>query len=690
MTGIRYLGRAGVALALLSVGLWAAAPAFAQPPAAELSLADAVRVTLDKAPILGRARENVAGQQASLRVAKGAFDSVFSLSPSFLHLEDSLAHAGTREDEVVKREIAKALNRNFRVIADAFAANIRTARADLPYCPADAGWSIFVVTLPGSGTPVPICRPVTTSLGVSSEQFVDVSDIYLSPYVVDPLLSYSLQEKLAATLGVTVAVATGQLREQSLELLYKFGAVANDVATRSGLAYQRLGEVPTWQYTNTAALVADYFRPLRSGSVFQIQGTWDGRGAMYRDKPLDPIFGGRGSPNRYQSRIEAFWVQPLRRGRGADTVQAPERAAERNVEATRFTFEQTAADQALVTADAYFGLVAAQQSLAELRESLLNQRRVLENTIKLVAAGEVASADVARSRARTAEVESGVEAARLAVLSAQAKLATAMGIASEAMPALAASDVFPAKPLDLDTAALAKDAVSRRADVKAATAFRDASRILQTAARAETRWRFDLRFSGGVGQAYYGPPFRSLPDELEPIGMLPKDSYVAYYDPRGIGRAYTMRWEPIAAITGSIELPFGNNQRLGQYAQALASTSANNIQLTDLSRTVENAVPQLAENVRRARLEWEQRQEQVIQYEVTWGATQRLRAAGEATLIDTLLTEQELTQARLRLVQAKRIYALAVARFKRETGTLVTFADWTQATANLSGLVAPR
>jgi outer membrane protein TolC len=297
---------------------------------------------------------------------------------------------------------------------------------------------------------------------------------------------------------------------------------------------------------------------------------------------------------------------------------------------------------------------------------------------------------VARSRARTAEVESAVESARLAVLSAQTNLATAMGIASAEMPALAASDVFPAKPLDLDTAALAKEAVARRADVKAATAFRDASRILQTAARLETRGRFDLRFSGGFGQSYYGPPFRSLPDELEPIGLLPEDSYVAYYDPRGVGRAYSMRWEPIAAITGTIQLPFGNNQRLGQYAQATASASANEIQLTDLRRTIENAVPQLAENVRRARLEWEQRQEQVIQYQVTWDATERLRAAGEATLIDTLLTEQELTQARLRLVEAKRNYATAVARFKRETGTLITFGDWTQATPNLSGLVAPR
>jgi outer membrane protein TolC len=690
MNRLQDLRLGGAFAALLALALCAAVPASAQAPSASLSLADAVTTTLGKAPILDRARQNVAAQQASLRIAKGAFDPVFSFSPSFLHTEDSLERAGARDNEVVKREIAKGLARNFGQIAAAFADNIKNARADLPFCPADAGWSIFVVTLPGTATPVPICKPVTSSLGVSSESTPDVSDIYLSPYFIDPLLSYSLQEKLANVLQVKIAVASGQIREESMELLYKYAAVANDVATRSGLAAERLGDVPIWQYSNSGTAVIDFFKPLRSGSAYQIQGTWDGRGAMYRNKPLDPIFGGRDVVNRFRSKIEATWFQPLLRGRGADTVRAPERAAERNIEAARFSFQQAAADQALATANAYFGLVAAQQSLDLLRESLQTQRRMLENTIKLVAAGEVPSADVARSRARSAEVESNLESARMDVVSAQAALATSMGVSSLEMPALLAGDAFPVKPLEVDTAALGKDAVSRRSDVKAASAFRDASRILQSAARADTRWRFDLRLSGGFGQAYYGPPFRSLPDELRPIGLLSADSYVRYYDPRGVGRAFSEKWQPIVAISGTVQLPFGNNQLLGRYAQAVASTSANEIQVTDLSRTIENAVPQLAENIRRARLQWEQRQEQVIQYETTWDAAQRLRVAGEMTLIDTLLTEQELTQARLLLVQAKREFASAVARFKRETGTLVTFTDWTQGTPNLVGLVAPR
>ena len=134
----------------------------------------------------------------------------------------------------------------------------------------------------------------------------------------------------------------------------------------------------------------------------------------------------------------------------------------------------------------------------------------------------------------------------------------------------------------------------------------------------------------------------------------------------------------------TIELPFGNNQRLGRLAQSTASASESQIRVADLSRSIQNNVPKLAETLARTRAEWEQRQEAVIQYEATWDTAQRLRGSGDMTLIDTLLTEQQLTQARLQLVQAKRDYASAVARFRRETGTLVDFTEWSRAQPNLA------
>jgi outer membrane protein TolC len=676
---------------LLVSALCAPGPAAAQAPPA-LTLAAAVRTTIEKAPVVQLARENVNAQEATLRVARGAFDTVFEVGPLYEHRENSTSDGGTLENEKVKRGLALGLSQGFGAVADALDQQLKDGRADLPVCPTDGSWSIYVATLPGTTLPVPLCRPASTTLGTQSDGSASLNggSLYRQPLGFDPMAIYNLQLKIANVYQVQVGSSALDMHERGFLLLNQMREIAREVETRAGLDYVRLGALPDYQYTNTASIFGQITKPLRSGTLLQLQATLDGRGSQFRGKPIDTVFGGRDTVNRYSSKIELYWLQPLARGRGATTVQAPERAARSNIDASRYTYQQTAADQALTTANAYLALIAAQESLALTRQSLETQRRTLENTIKLVGAGDVPSSDVARARARTSEVEADVESARLAVVAAQAGLATAMGVPAAEMAALAAADVFPARPADLEIDALTRDAIARRADVKAASAFRDTSRIFWNAARADTRMRFDLTISGGFAEAYYGVPFRSLPEELKYVPNQPTDSWISYYNLSGIGRSFRQKWEPVAAISGVIELPFGNNQRLGRLAQARASLAESEIRLADLGRVIRANVPQYAEDLRRTRATWEQRQESVIQYEATWDATQRLRAAGEMTLIDTLLTEQQMTQARLQLVQAKLDYASALARFKRETGTLVTFGEWLRAEPSLAGIVDGR
>ena len=451
MSGIRFLRRGGLTPVLLVSTLWAAGPAAAQAPPA-ITLADAVRTSLDKAPVVQLAHENVNAQQATLRVARGTFDGVFSVGPLFEHRENSTADGGTLENEKVKRGLALGISQGFGAVARALDQQLKNGRADLPVCPTDGSWSIYVATLPGTTLPVPLCRPASTALGVQSVDNLDganisASSLFRQPSGLDPMAIYDLQLKVANVYQVQVGSSVLDAHERGFQALNTLREIAHEVETRAGLAYTRLGALPDFQYTNTASIVGSLTKPLRNGTLLQIQATFDGRGAQFRGKPLDTVFGGRDTPNRYGSRVEVFWVQPLKRGRGATTVDAPERAARTNVDAARYTYQQTAADQALATANAYFSLIAAQEALAFTRQSLETQRRMLENTIKLVGAGEVASSDVTRARARTSEVEADVETGRLAVIAAQASLATAMGVSSAEMTTLAATDVFPARPL---------------------------------------------------------------------------------------------------------------------------------------------------------------------------------------------------------------------------------------------------
>ena len=687
---LRYRGLGGLLLPLVIV-----APLAAQQPERPVRLADALRITLEKAPVLETARENVNLQAATYRSARGAFDSSVRVGPLFEHSENILSGSSWQQENL-KRAIPAGLARNFGEIAAGLERNLKGGRADLPVCPVDTDYSLFVVTLPGTALPVPLCRPASYSLDVQSQENLDLGEglssggLYRSPLTLDPMGILETQQRLATIYSVQIGVAVMDAHERGLEMLNQLAVLARSVETRAALAHQRLGAMPEHEYSNTASIFGQFTKPFRSGSMFQFQGTFDGRGAMFRGKPLDPVFGGRPITNRYRTRLEAFWVQPLMRGRGAESVRAPERAAARNIEASRYSYHQAAADQALVVADAYFQLIAAQESLRLNQESLTTQRRTLETTIKLVGAGQIAAVEVARSRARAADLETAVLTSRLAVLSARTTLAEAMGLTVAEATSLAAADTFPARPADLEIEALAKQAVLRRADVQAATAFRDTAQILANAARVDARSKWDFTFSGGFAEAYYGPPFRSLKDELKYLTTESKDSYLRYYDVKGLGRAFSRRWEPVASINASIELPFGNNSRLGRLAQARASVTQSEIRLADTTRTIQNNVSLFAEDIRRARIEWEQRQEAVIQYENTWDAAQRLRAGGEMTLIDMLLTEQLLTEARLQLVEAKRVYASAVARFRRETGTLVDFTGSPDGLVSLSGIVESR
>ena len=683
------LMRTGIRLVSLGCvfAAWAAAAAAQDQTGAPLTLTDGVQQALAKAPAVKFALQDVQAQEAVVRQARGAFDASVVLTPAYEHHEDNIENTAFFNPERVKRGFASGLHKGFGAVADAIGRQIALGRGDLPLCPIDGSYSSYFVTLPGSVLAVPVCRPASQTQG--SQSLDDPNNFtFRQALPFDPLSSFTLETLLASAFRVQVSTASLEARERSNELLLTVQAAARSVEVKAGLIEYRLGALPEFVYSNIASFDGQFVKPFRRGSIFQFSASFDGKATQFRDKPIDPKFGGTDTPNNFGNRLEVAWVQPLKRGRGADTVLAAERSAAKNLEASRFTFQQTAADQALSAADAYFGLMEAEETAALTDASLVTQRRLLDTTIRLVGAGDVAAVDATRSRARMSAVATDAESARLAVLEARARLAEAMGVTAAESTALSTADVFPASPTDIDVTGLARDALSRRADVKALSAFLDTSRLLLAAARADTRSRLDLRLSGGYAQRYFGPIFQSLGDENGQ--HLTNDQYLTYYNPVGFGRALKTKWEPIGLVTATFQLPFGNNQQLGRLAQAAASVRESEIRVTDIGRTIQHTVPKLAEQLDRLRNEWAQQQDVVVQYGTALDDAQRLWAAGSMTLFDTLLTEQQLTAARLRLVQIKRDYASAAARLRRETGTLVTFTEWSRPQLNLAGIVTGR
>jgi outer membrane protein TolC len=407
--------------------------------------------------------------------------------------------------------------------------------------------------------------------------------------------------------------------------------------------------------SNLLSVSASVNRAMRSGATLRLLARVDSDDHRYKDDVLAGDLASFRDPSRFQSLVQAQWMQPLSRGRGRVSVAAAERAALRRVEAVRASASQAEADRALDVSVAYVELMAAQQMLALRLEALGLERTILDVTTRQAAAGEIPRADLTRAQARVAESEAAIAAARIEVVLAQSALAERIGL-SPAEAGVQAADAFPAAPPAVDLAA-AEKAVDRRADFRAAGLAREASRLLLDGARADTRSRVDLTVNAGVATAYYGP---------RTIG-----NYLDFYSPTGFGRSFSEKWQPFVAVALAIDLPWRNHAALGRLQQARAAVTDLDIRRADLARVIATNVNTHVAAVRIARQEWQQRQEAVTQHEATWTTTGKLRQAGEMSLIDTLLTEQDLTDSRLALVQAKRDYLVAAARYRYETGTLL-------------------
>jgi outer membrane protein TolC len=258
-------------------------------------------------------------------------------------------------------------------------------------------------------------------------------------------------------------------------------------------------------------------------------------------------------------------------------------------------------------------------------------------------------------------------------------LAEAMGIeVSQVADAPMASDQFPSivpPPLgasDLDAATM------RRHDLRMLEQLTRASAILTTAAAADLRKRLDLQITGGFSNLYESPFNRFLPDELDPIysDFAPKPIRLRptrYYNPLGLYRSLSGRWEPFVAASFTIGIPFGNNTAKGRLAQAEAGTRSDQVQANDLRRTIGEGVTAASGTLTDAAQAWSAQNAAVAaSTQAVAGALQRFQA-GEITLFDLLVTEDQLTTDQLDRLRHQQEYFSILARLRFETGEIVSF-----------------
>jgi outer membrane protein TolC len=359
--------------------------------------------------------------------------------------------------------------------------------------------------------------------------------------------------------------------------------------------------------------------------------------------------GGKNVGDSYTVEVGFDVNVPLLRNRGRLAVAGSEIAARIDYDASELTLAHTASESTLNTAFAFWNVVAAQERVRVLETSVGLQGQVVDITRRLIEADELPAAESARGLAGEANAKAQLEGAHRDLISAKVNLLRVMGLSLEGDQNIpGAEGGFPPPPNRADVerlleAELVQQGVANRLDLQSARKLAESGGILADAARINLRPRIDLlgnvsaigRGEGSLSQAtndFKAPSFR---------------------------------------IGASFEKPFGNNEQKGRLLQAEARERQSDIGAADLERQIRLDVVRTLGSLLAAIDALAQAEAAGESFERTLAAEFEKLRLGEATLLDSVITEQQRTQALLGVVSARQQVANLLSELRFATGTLV-------------------
>lgn len=355
------------------------------------------------------------------------------------------------------------------------------------------------------------------------------------------------------------------------------------------------------------------------------------------------------------ARIVFMVTVPLLRGLGRDAVEAPERAARLSAEAAALDLRQTTATRIFNTVSSYWNTRAAEQELAVLRETAERSELLLTNLLELVRTGEFASADVDQARADLAEKQADVRFAEQTLYDAQQALGLALGLTSqELMAPPLARDEFP-EPSDPTPniarrlEALVQDALTRRPDYQSALKAERANEALLLAARNNMKPQLDFNLQAGYTGLDEGSQFRRFFGSTDPWTTT---------GPNVLG-------------TVRLTFPFANRAARGALEQRQASREQAALRSADLARNIISAVRTSQAQLDSAIHELSRLETSFQHYQLAVGSEAEKMKLGHSTVLDQITLADRWSNMRLKQVQAKARYAVAVVRVRYECGLLV-------------------
>jgi len=480
-----------------------------------------------------------------------------------------------------------------------------------------------------------------------------------------------LTELINAATSATLRQNLTALRQQTLDLgreqMVRAAREANRVRVELNRALEDLGAAPIDEWKRNARLHLDLAKQFRSGIGVAPFFDLTYQAQNFKGKESTEIAkGGQGVRDTYRSEVGFDVRVPLLRGLGKTSVAAAETAARKDYEASRFTLLHEKSRSVLETVRAYWDLRAAIEEVEVARRSEKLEADLLALTQALIKAKERPRADEARVQASHADARARLAASERRLSDARINLARVMGTALEsAESAPLPADAFPEPPQDLAANAdgimsLAREALEQRMDRKALVLLEEAAGVLAMGARKDTKPRLDLQ-----GRLF---------------GTATAEAKFTDLD----------RWVFKSASGAlALEVPFANDTLRGRLAQRESSLDIAEINSADRDRTITLNIFRLAQSLQAAAEQLRRAEDAVRNYDKTIEDEQAKLKAGDSTLVDTILTEQQTTAARLARVAAQQEYATLLAELRFEAGLLVVPAAGNQSRVTEESLLAP-
>jgi outer membrane protein TolC len=389
---------------------------------------------------------------------------------------------------------------------------------------------------------------------------------------------------------------------------------------------------------------------------------------------------------QYTPELRFSVVQPLLRDFGWDFPYMIVRVAERYADAALYQYEADLADFVLAVIDAYWNVIGARENVEVQRESFeLAERTVQENEAR-VRVGLLAPVAVLEARAQAKARETDVIVAENLLKTSRLRLAQLAYFrpSGTVLPRmLEPSEEGQPEGVHVDEDAALAAALAERPEILASASAVEARQYDQRVASNQLLPRFDLVGSYGLlglsGDPQVGPPrcfdvdtdgdpntppARVCTEPAEPSQF--SGNAARAYDRLGSGKydAYSVGFR--------VQIPIANAQaRADQSRSRVALTQAElrhrqllsnvTLEVRDTSADIE-ATQQAIETSRVAReLAEENLRNQEKRHEV-----------GMATTKDLLDFQTQLTEARFTEVQARVRHAIALARWRRAQGQLLS------------------